>query len=138
MLCCGLLAACSSAPETVRPGRGAEAETGPMEKVYPSGEASRIDRHGLWRGMDGERVVWEVRYTRGVPTGPYRQWNEDGEMIATWPYNWDGEIEGWARWFDEGEMDGKIEITEENRPSFDAIGKASALKDWMRDQDSKD
>jgi hypothetical protein len=101
-----------------------------MAKVYPSGEKSRMDRHGLWRGLEGDRVVWEVRYTRGVPTGPYREWNADGEMIATWPYNWDGHIDGWARWFEDGEPVFKLEISPDAPPPLEVIGDASGFRTW--------
>ncbi len=133
-----LLTACGSAPETVTPGRGVEKEVGAMAKVYPTGEEARIDRHGLWRGMDGNQVVWEVRYTRGVPTGPYREWNAEGELIATWPYNWEGQIEGWARWFTAGEPDGKMLISLENPPDFEVIGQSQAFKVWMAAQATGD
>jgi hypothetical protein len=128
------LSACGSINETVEPGRGSEKEIGPMATIYPSGNESRIDRHGLWRGMNGEQIVWEVRYTRGVPTGPYREWNEKGDLIATWPYNWDGEIEGWARWFEAGEPGFKKEILLETQPNFDAVGKNAELQTWLMNQ----
>jgi len=102
-----------------------------MATIYPSGEESRIDRHGLWRGMNGDQVVWEVRYTRGVPTGPYREWNADGELIATWPYNWNGEIEGWARWFESGEPAFKKEVTAEDPPDIPVVGNQSYLRNWL-------
>jgi hypothetical protein len=129
---CLLVAGCGSSLESVTPGRGALAEIGPMAKVYPKGEAARVDRHGLWRGMNGDQVVWEVRYTRGVPTGPYREWNAAGELIATWPYNWEGEIEGWARWFENGKPAFKAEINPLLQPEFDTIGDAGALKEWLK------
>lgn len=132
LVCFLLMAACGSAPETVRPGRGAEIEVGPMAKIYPLGEAARTDRHGLWRGMNGDQTVWEVRYTRGVPTGPYREWNSEGELVATWPYDWEGRISGWARWFLEGKPDVKMEITPEMAPDFDVVGHAAGLKEWVQ------
>jgi hypothetical protein len=118
----------------VAPGRGAAVERGPIAKVYPSGEEARMDRHGLWRGMNDGQVMWEVQYTRGYPTGPYRQWNAEGEMTATWPYNWDGEIEGWARWFENGETLFKLEITPESQPDFDPIGQANAFRVWAEEE----
>ncbi|MDF3127804.1 hypothetical protein P0Y35_01210 [Kiritimatiellaeota bacterium B1221] len=133
-----LLSACGSALETVTPGRGVEKEVGLMAKVYPSGKDARVDRHGLWRGMNADQVVWEVRYTRGLPTGPYREWNAEGELIATWPYNWEGEIEGWARWFTEGAPDGKILLSLENQPDIEVIGRAQAFKNWMVAQQTED
>jgi hypothetical protein len=104
-----------------------------MAKVYPIGEAARVDRHGMWRGMEGNRVVWEVRYTRGIPTGPYREWNQEGEMIATWPYNWDGEIEGWVRFFENGEPGFKVELTPDLELEMDPIGKAADFREWLKE-----
>lgn len=121
--------------ETVSPGRGVEREEGNVATVYPSGEDPREDvRHGLWRGMEGDRRVWEVRYTRGVPAGPYREWNAEGEMIATWPYDWEGRIAGWARWFEDGEPVFKLEMDPENPPDFDPLGRAGDLLEWGRAQ----
>lgn len=105
-----------------------------MAKIYPAGEKPRVDRHGLWRGLHGDQVVWEVRYTRGNPTGPYREWNEDGELIATWPYNWEGEIEGWARWYDSGEPGFKKEVLMDENPDFDVIGRHTDFKQWLMKQ----
>ncbi len=128
-----LLSACADRDE-VRPGRGAEVEVGPTATIFPSGKEPREDRHGLWRGMEGERVVWEVRYTRGVPTGPYREWDASGNLRATWPYNWDGEIVGWARWYEAGEATTKYELTQESQPESDVIGKADAFESWSLEQ----
>lgn len=133
----GLLSGCGRT-ETVAPGRGVDHETGPMAKVYPSGEPSRNARHGLWRGMDGERVAWEVRYTRGLPAGPYREWNAEGDLSATWPYNWNGKIEGWARWFQDGDPLFKLEISPDQQPKFDPIGRADDLLEWARKQSESD
>lgn len=119
--------------ETVSPGRGAEREVGSMATVYPSDGEPRRARHGRWRGMEGERVVWEVRYTRGVPTGPYREWNDSGELIATWPHNWEGGIEGWARWFENGEPVFKVELSPESPPDFDPVGRAERLREWAQE-----
>lgn len=127
-----LLAGCGE-PTTVAPGRGVARERGPMAKVYPSGEEARVDRHGMWRGLEGDRVVWELRYTRGVPTGPYREWNGEGELIATWPYNWEGQIEGWARWYENGEPGFKMELTPGQEPEFDPIGKAGEFKQRLKE-----
>lgn len=127
-----LISACAPVPEQVTPGRGAERETGPLAKVYPKGSEARMDRHGLWRGMNGEQVVWEVRYTRGLPTGPYREWNSAGELVATWPYNWEGKIEGWARWFENGQAAFKMEIAPETQPDFDPLGNGAALQAWLK------
>lgn len=125
-----LLTACSDL-HTVEPGRGAEREVGPMAKVFPSGEPAHMDRHGLWRGMDGERVVWEVRYTRGLPTGPYREWDAEGNLSATWPFTWEGQMEGWARWFEDGEPGFKIEVQPGEAPDFDPIGRAMELREYF-------
>lgn len=122
------LSACGPALETVQPGRGAEREVGPLARVYPAGEDSRMDRHGLWRGFNGDQMVWEVRYTRGLPTGPYRSWNENGELTATWPYNWDGEIDGWARWFENGNPGFKRKLSSASAPAGDWIGRQADLK----------
>lgn len=111
-------------------------ERGPMAKVHPKGEAARVDRHGMWRGLDGDRVLWEVRYTRGVPTGPYREWNGDGGLIATWPYNWEGKIEGWVRFFENGEPGFKVEMTPDVEPEMDPIGKAADFRQWLKEIDS--
>ncbi len=128
------LSACSEM-STVSPGRGVEREIGPLAKVYPQGASARMDRHGLWRGMEGEKVVWEVRYTRGVPTGPYREWNEAGELVATWPYDWDGKLTSWARWFDGTEPSFKHEFKEEAaQPAFDPIGDADGFRQWAEAQ----
>ncbi len=102
-----------------------------MAKVYPKGDEPRMDRHGMWQGLEGDRVVWEVRYTRGVPTGPYREWNEEGEMIATWPYNWEGQIEGWARWYEKEDPGFKIELTPEQEFDLDPIGKAVEFRELL-------
>jgi hypothetical protein len=126
-----LLTACSE-PNTVTPGRGAEKEVGRKAKVHPSGEEPRVDRHGLWKGMNGDQRMWEVRYTRGNPTGPYREWNEKGELIATWPYNWDGQIEGWVRFYENGEPIDKFEIIPEDDIGFDPIGQAAVFLEWLR------
>lgn len=128
-----LLSGCAKVV-TVAPGRGAEQEVGPVAVVYPSGEPAREARHGVWRGMTGDRRVWEVRYTRGVPVGPYREWSEDGQMTATWPYNRDGMIEGWARWFENGEPGLKMEISAEQGPAFDPIGDSVRLAEWVKSQ----
>lgn len=128
-----LLAGCARESELV-PGRGAAMERGPVAKVYPAGEPAREDRHGLWRGVDAEGgTVWEVQFTRGLPTGPYREWNGAGDLIATWPYNWDGKIEGWARWFENGEPVFKRELTSEEEPGFDPIGRAEDLRTWAEE-----
>ncbi|WFB34770.1 hypothetical protein P3T73_11425 [Kiritimatiellota bacterium B12222] len=121
---------CGSEIETITPGRGAEKEVGPMANIHPSGESPRIDRHGVWRGMNGEQMVWELRYTRGIPTGPYREWNEDGVMIATWPYTWDGKISGWLRWFDASGPVAKYEVKEPIQLPFDPVGASSMLREW--------
>lgn len=115
-------------------------ERGPEAKVFPSGDEPRVDRHGLWRGLDADgHRVWEVRYTRGVPTGPYRQWDSQGELIATWPYTWDGEVEGWARWFEGGEPAFKFKFGEETaRPDFDPIGNAERFRVWAESQETPD
>lgn len=133
-----LLSGCRPVLETEQPGRAAEREVGPVAEIYPRGEPSRRDRHGLWRGMDGDRMIWEVRYTRGVPTGPYREWNARGELIATWPYNWDGEIDGWVRWFTDGQPDGKIQLSPGEGPETDMIGNAAGFKIWMQDRIPQD
>lgn len=117
--------------EVIEPGRGAAKEEGPQAKVYPVDAEARIDRHGLWRGKEGERTVWEVRYTRGVPTGPYREWDEQGNLRATWPYNWEGKIEGWARWYEAGEPSFKLNLAE-TQPDFDPIGQADQLETWAK------
>lgn len=132
-----LLTGCADS-KTVTPGRGVEREVGTMARVYPSGEASRVDRHGLWRGMTGDQVVWEVRYTRGVPTGPYRQWDENGNLQATWPYNWEGEIVGWARWYENGEPTTKFELTEDLQPEGDVIGRADVFEAWVLQQPAEE
>ena len=125
------LAACAEV-QTVSPGRGVEREEGPIAKVFPSGQEPREDRHGLWRGMDGDHIRWEVRYVRGLPSGPYREWNIEGDLIATWPYNWEGNIEGWMRWYENGESSEKGELTlEMPQPPFDPIGRASELQKWF-------
>jgi len=134
LLLCLLFTACGRVEtESVRPGRGAAAlETGPVARVYPRGEEARSDRHGLWRGLDAEgRRRWEVRYTRGHPAGPYREWDGQGRMTATWSYNWEGELTGWLRWFEEDGSPGfKFQLDDELRPDFDPIGRAEDLKAW--------
>ena len=129
-----LLTSCAEQKE-VSPGRGVEREVGPFATIYPSGEELREDRHGLWRGMDEERKVWDVRYTRGVPTGPYREWDADGNLRATWPYNWDGAIVGWARWYENGEPTTKIELKVDTQPDTDVIGKADLFEAWVLAQE---
>lgn len=124
-----LLAGCSEMSKDI--GRGAALERGPLAKVWPKGATARVERHGRWRGMDpGDRLVWEQRYTRGLPTGPYRQWNAEGQLIATWPYNWDGKIEGWALWYENGVEVFKKEIQPDAQPDFDPIGQAARLRRW--------
>lgn len=135
--CCLLLtAACTPEVKTVRPGRGgAEMERGPEVIVHPKGADPLVARHGLWQGLDAqENRCWEVRYTRGHPTGAYREWNAEGDMVATWPYNWDGQVEGWARWFENGEPVYKREISAETQPDFDPIGSAAAFREWAEAQ----
>jgi len=132
-----LMAGGCASREEVAPGRGAEMEVGAIATVFPSGSGSVRARHGLWRGMNGDQLVWEVRYTRGVPTGPYREWNEQGEMIATWPYNWDGLIEGQARWFEGDKQVYRREITVEEEMGAEWIGKAAGLRDQLSEMDSK-
>jgi len=136
ILFCLFLAACGGQePVSVSPGRGVAArETGPVARVFPSGEEPRDARHGLWRGVDEEGGLrWEVRYTRGNPAGPYREWDEQGRMTATWSYNWDGVLTGWLRWFEEDGTPGfKFELTENVMPDFDPIGRAAELKAWAQ------
>lgn len=132
-----LSAGCGSSLETVLPGRGAEKEVGPMTRVYPAGEAPRVERHGLWRGVNGDQRVWELRYTRGLPTGPYREWNAAGELVATWPYTWEGRLTGWARWFENGEPAFKAQIDEAQQPPFDPVGRGDALQQWLREASQK-
>lgn len=128
-----LLSSCGGIDSIIEPGRGVDQESGPKALVYPAKESAREARHGLWRGeRDGNRI-WEVRYTRGIPTGAYRQWNDEGELIVTWPFNWQGEIEGWARWFEQGVAVEKIQITPENQPPFDPIGAEEQLKAWAEE-----
>lgn len=131
LLACVVFAGCNDLA-TVEPGRGVALERGPMVKVYPKGDEPLMDRHGMWQGLEGDRVVWEVRYTRGVPTGPYREWNEEGEMIATWPYNWEGQIEGWARWYENGEPGFKMELTTDQEFDLDPIGKAVEFRELLK------
>ena len=127
------LTACTE-QKTVSPGRGVEREVGPVAKIYPAGEEPRIDRHGLWRGINGDRVVWEVRYIRGLPTGAYRQWNSDGELIATWPYSWEGIPEKWARWYHNEQPEFKWRVKEQIELPFDPIGRAGDFKAWCEKQ----
>lgn len=106
-----------------------------MVRVFPSGRESVEARHGRWRGLDASgRRVWEVRYTRGNPSGPYREWNAEGVMIATWPYDWDGNLVAWLRWFEEDGTPGfKFQMRGE-QPDFDPIGQAERLKAWAKTQ----
>mgnify|MGYP006310977485 CR=1 FL=1 len=140
LFCCVplLFTACGRDSATVDAARGAAVETGPMARVFPSGGPAREDRHGLWKGLDGEgRPRWEVRYIRGRPTGPYREWNEAGDLVATWPYNWDGEMDGMARWFEDGEPVFKFRMDPEQPPGFDPIGDADGLRAWAESQPEK-
>ena len=105
-----------------------------MARVYPAGEPPRMDRHGRWRGLTGDRVVWEVQYTRGNPTGPYREWNEAGELMATWPYNWEGEIDGWVRWFEGGEPVAKVEVDPKTPIRIQSIGNAAGLRQLLTEE----
>ncbi|GEM_PF-1101199 len=127
-----LLSGCGRMSQ-VEPGRAAVREEGRIARVYPSGEAAREERHGRWRGLreDGSRA-WELHYTRGNPSGPYREWDEAGSLRATWSYDWDGNFQGWARWYDDfGQEIYKMKFEEEGpRPDFDPIGNASGLRSW--------
>jgi hypothetical protein len=132
LLICLLLSACATDVKTVKPGRGPAAlERGPEAKVYPAHQAPHVTRHGLWQGLDeaGKRR-WELRYTRGLPSGPYREWDSQGRMTATWSYNWQGQLEGWARWFENGKPVYKRELTPDTQPGFDPVGYAAALREW--------
>lgn len=105
-----------------------------MARISPKGEESRQDRHGLWQGLNGDQVIWEVRYVRGVPSGPYREWNAAGDLIATWPYDWDGQLSGWIRWYADGAPSGKVQVSELSvLPEFDPIGRAGDLEQWWKD-----
>lgn len=124
---CLLTAACGGRQETVRPGRGVAAEErGPMARVFPGGRESVQARHGLWRGFDehGQRR-WEVRYTRGNPSGAYREWDADGHLLVEWSYSWDGELTGWLRW-----TDGFKYQLGEILPDFEVIGRSEILRTW--------
>ncbi len=124
-----LLAACTRTVE--EPGRATPVERGPTAKVYPSDGPPRIERHGLWRGLcEKGSPRWEVRHTRGKPSGPYREWNERGQLRATWPYDWEGRIDGWARWYEEGHEVFKFNLDPSHPPPFDPIGRADELRLW--------
>lgn len=124
---CLLLFGCGGREEVVRPGRGvAVEERGPMVKVYPSGREAVEARHGLWRGFDAAGLRrWEVRYTRGNPSGAYREWDAEGDLLAEWSYSWDGGLTGWLRWTDGF----KVQLGDEF-PDFDAIGRSDKLRIW--------
>lgn len=131
-----LFTACGGRMETVSPGRGMSVEErGPVAKVHPAGRDPVEARHGLWRGFDehGTRR-WEVRYTRGNPAGPYREWDANGGLFATWSYDWDGNLTGWLRWFDDGEPGFKHQLSEDTRPDFDPIGRGTDLLEWAKAQ----
>jgi len=132
LLLCLLAAACATDPKTVAPGRGiAHIERGPEAKVHPIGQAPALARHGLWQGFDetGKRR-WELRHTRGLPSGPYREWDAQGRMVATWSYNWQGQLDGWARWYEAGKPVYKRKLSPETQPDFDPVGYAAALREW--------
>ena len=131
-----MFAGCGSEPHTVSPGRGvAVTEQGTKARVYPRGGTPETRRHGLWQGIDAEgNLRWEVRYTRGNPSGPYREWDATGQMIATWPYDWDGNLTGWLRWYDDAGESYKFQISETHLPDFDPIGRAADLKQWAKRQ----
>ncbi|MCC5843947.1 MAG: hypothetical protein JJU05_06825 [Verrucomicrobia bacterium] len=124
---CLLMTACGGREEIVRPGRGVSAEErGPVVRVYPAGREAVEARHGLWRGFDADgQRRWEVRYTRGNPSGAYREWDADGDLLAEWSYSWEGELTGWLRWTDgfKFELAGEL-------PDFDAIGRSETLRAW--------
>ncbi len=130
-----LLVACGEV-KTVRPGRGVAAEErGPVAKVYPRGDDPVEAPHGLWRGFDDSGVRrWELRHTRGNPAGAYREWDADGELFASWTYDWDGNLTGWLRWYDQGVDGFKYQLDPENLPDFDPIGRAAELKSWAKNQ----
>jgi hypothetical protein len=125
-----LLAACGGREETVRPGRGVAAEErGPVARVFPAGREAVEARHGIWRGYDEDgRRRWEVRYTRGNPAGPYREWDADGALVAEWSYDWDGHLTGRLSWADGFE----VELTDE-LPDFDVIGRSERLRAWAEE-----
>lgn len=128
---CLLLAACGGREKIIRPGRGVSVEErGPMVRVFPAGRPAVEARHGLWRGVDdqGQRR-WEVRYTRGHPSGAYREWDAEGQLLAEWTYSWEGELTGWLRWSDGFKFQlGGL------RPDFEVIGRSEALRSWAKAQ----
>lgn len=131
-----LLTACGQPNQVSRwPGRGvAEREEGPMARVFPSGGDPVEARHGLWRGLDEQhRRRWEVRYTRGNPSGPYREWDGEGRLVATWAYDWDGNLMGALRGFaSDGSLREAWELDPANPPDFDPIGRAADFLEWAR------
>lgn len=101
-----------------------------MVRVFPAGRPPVEARHGLWRGVDGQgRRRWEVRYTRGHPSGAYREWDAEGQLLAEWTYSWEGELTGWLRW-----ADGFKFQLGDLRPDFEVIGRAEALRSWAEAQ----
>ncbi len=123
---------CATDVKTVSPGRGpARVERGPEAKVFPIGQEARIARHGVWKGFDETgKLRWELRYTRGLPSGPYREWDAQGRMVATWSYNWQGELDGWLRWFEDEKPVFKRKLAPPVQPDFDPVGYAAALREW--------